>query len=82
MEGLLDKAIAEQSPIGARIQGTADLYRVGPGDKGAAIGSIMISAGNPEMPGFLKENHPQFGQVWRQISSAEIQHRRNTTLWK
>ena len=82
MEGLLEKAVAEQSPIGARIQGTADLYHAGPGDKGAAVGSIMFSAVNLEMPGFLKVEHPQHGQVWRQISSAEIQHRRNTTLWK
>lgn len=82
MEGLLEKAVAEQSPVGARIAGTESLYRIGPGDKSAAVGSILFSAANPEMPGFLKEEHPKFGKVWRQISSAEIQHRRTTTLWK
>ncbi len=68
--------------IGARIQGTENLFRPGRGDKGYIEGAIMFSGVDDDLPGFLKEISPRFGPVWRRISAAEIQHRRKTTLWR
>lgn len=82
MDGLIEKAVGAQSPVGARIVAGQDLYWPGPADRGAPIGSILFSSINPKMPGFLKEQHPQFGAVWRQISAEEIQQRRVNGLWK
>ena len=68
--------------IGASITGQQDLYRPSNQDKGLAIGSICFSAIATDAPGFVKETHREYGQVWRRISAAEIEQRRTTTLWK
>jgi len=68
--------------IGAAITGESDLFWPGSGDKGLRVGSIAFDAIESRAPGFVKELSPKYGLVWRRISSAEIQHRRRTTLWK
>ena len=68
--------------IGEPVQEKQDLFWPGNEDKGYKLGSIMFSAINPETPGFIKEFSPQYGEVWRRISSAEIEKRRRTTLWR
>lgn len=68
--------------IGANITGTEDLFWPSAQDKGLVVGAIAFSATQTDAPGFVKEDSPRYGKVWRRISSAEIQHRRTTTLWK
>lgn len=67
--------------IGAAVGDQTDLFWPSREDKGLAVGSIAFSAVATEAPGFVKERSP-YGLVWRRISSAEIQQRRTTTLWK
>lgn len=68
--------------VGELITGEQDLFWPSSADKGIAVGAIAMSAEVPELPGYIKEFSPSYGQVWRRISSAEIQHRRKTTLWR
>lgn len=79
---VINAPTSDMEVIGASITGQTDLFWPGRGDKGYVIGSIMFSGVKDDLPGFIKEFSPKFGQVWRRISAAEIQHRRKTTLWK
>lgn len=68
--------------IGAPVTGETDLFWPGNTDKGIKEGAITFDAIESEAPGFIKEFSSRYGLVWRRISSAEIQRRRTTTLWR
>lgn len=68
--------------IGAAVTGEDELFWPGNTDKGIAVGAITFDPVETRAPGFIKELSKKYGLVWRRISSAEIQRRRTTTLWR